>query len=362
MSRRTFREPAATVCYQRQVRDEASAAPEIDKLFPRPTKIDLKSARVRPVGKAIAWKIISRYEWLGSLPTFANAFFGIFFGEFCGGVACYATRNMGAGGASTSKTFGLPQTEIAYLARGACVHWAPVGAAPKLINFSARATNAQLAIAYSDTDAGEIGTVYQAAGWVCLGRGSYVYEYVSPKGYVQNQNIIRDMIRKNGGTWGGWHDRLVASGWIAQKSNPKIRYVYVLPRGQKNHALLDIIEGMREPYPKRGGSNPADAPEVTPSGEGESTRPRRSQLDRLRSLCFDPSETRTDEIDRLLEEASNASDRTIAPELLEKGRAWLVTMKALEVRSLPRSESDRLDKRRSELAFELIEMIPPERP
>ncbi len=250
-NRATFRGRSADVCYQRQIRDEMAARNDIDDLFPRPTDLSLKRARVRPVGRNLAWKIISRYEWLGTLPPNCTNYYGLFFGDICGGVACYAVGNVGAGGVVTARMLGIEQTAIAYLARGACVHWAPTGSAPKLINFSARMTGAQIAIAYSDTDAGEIGTVYQAAGWTCLGKGTATTEYVSPHDRVYNQMLPRDLSRERGGTRSEWHKKLIDAGWKTQKSNPKIRYVLVLDAGKKNPALVARIADQATTYPKR---------------------------------------------------------------------------------------------------------------
>jgi hypothetical protein len=49
-----------------------------------------------------------------------------------------------------------------------------------------------------------------------------------------------------------------------QQSNPKHRYVCVLDRSDR--ALVERIESMRQPYPKRA-KHPSDAPGVQP-GEG----------------------------------------------------------------------------------------------
>ena len=40
------------------------------------------------------------------------------------------------------------------------------------------------------------------------------------------------------------------NGWTEQKSNPKGRYVYVLDKTDKR--LTELVESMRQPYPKRG--------------------------------------------------------------------------------------------------------------
>lgn len=229
-----------------------AALPGVDALFPIPPDLSLKRARVRACSRTIAWKVISRYEWLGTLPA-CNRYYGLFFDDLCGGVACFTVGSVGAGGVPVSAWLGAPQSEIAYLARGACVHWAPKGSAPKLINHAARATGAQVALAYSDTDAGEIGTVYQAAGWTCLGRGYSIPEYVSPHGRAYNQLLLRQLYETHGGTRAYWHQRLLDAGWRVQKTNPKIRYGLLLERGRANPLLVERFRVSSVPYPKREG-------------------------------------------------------------------------------------------------------------
>jgi len=249
----TWRGQYDGVCFQKLQRDEAASSEDADILFPSPDPehLTLKKARVRECSRAVAKKIILRYEWLGTLPM-ANRFFGVFFDDiYCGGVACYSIGSAGAGGSSITKWLGCDQTDIAYLCRGACVHWAPKGAAPKLINWSAKLTNCQVALAYSDTDAGEIGTVYQAAGWECLGRGQRVEQYVSPDGRVSDCRIIGLTAKRIGVTWKQSKEMFLRAGWKVQQSNPKYRYVKVLPRGRRNEHLLALIERERVPYPKR---------------------------------------------------------------------------------------------------------------
>ena len=250
--RTTYREKQATVCYQRIVRDAMAATEGVDALFPAPPPelLRLKASRVRACSRTIAWKVISRYEWLGTMPA-CNRYFGLFFGDLCGGVACFTVGSVGAGGVPVSAWLGVPQSAIAYLARGACVHWAPKGSAPRLINHAARLTGAQVAIAYSDTDAGEIGTVYQAAGWTCLGRGYSIPEYVSPHGRTYNQLILRQLMELHGGPRAYWHKRLLDGGWRVQKTNPKIRYALLLDAGRSNPLLVERFRVSSTSYPKR---------------------------------------------------------------------------------------------------------------
>lgn len=250
--RATFRGQYDGTCYQRLVREEMERSEEANALFPapRPEDMSLKRARVREVSKAIAWKIISRYEWLGTLPPACTRFYGIFFGDICGGVACYQMGWRHAG-IYFPQWLGTDAKNIAYLARGACVHWAPTGTAPKLINFSARMTGLEVAVAFSDTDAGEIGTVYQAAGWTCLGWGTKMEELVSPQGRVFNWKTIDSVAKKNRIPFREARQRLELLGWTIQPANPKLRYALLLEAGQENETLLARFRESAIPYPKR---------------------------------------------------------------------------------------------------------------
>jgi hypothetical protein len=61
------------------------------------------------------------------------------------------------------------------LARGACVHWAhphtPSFLIARACKLAAKEFGWKVFCAYADPRAGEIGAVYQAASWLCLGIG-----------------------------------------------------------------------------------------------------------------------------------------------------------------------------------------------
>lgn len=248
-SRSTFRRKAGDVAYQRQVREQYddSDAP------PLPHR-DVGRARVRAVGRDVAEQIILKYEWLGTLPNGLTNYYGIFFGPFCAGVCCFG---VGAGGANVNaaKEWGLTQPELAYLARGACVHWAPPNTNSKLVSWSCklvhRHTNAQLAIAYADTDAGEIGTIYQAANWTCVGRGSSTRQWIAPNGRIYDQKLPSNLRARDGNKYPrqAYVKKLKQAGYERQKSNPKIRYVKVL--NDDNDRLKRAVQRKQTKYPKR---------------------------------------------------------------------------------------------------------------
>ena len=123
---------------------------------------------MRPISYAAAAAIIREYEWLASMPAATRYCFGIFFGEHLGGVVAYAHEpgeNLGVW-----DRFGFTG-KIITLARGACLPWAHPHSASKLIRGSMRLLPERYKVvtATVDRDAGEVGVVYQAAGFDFVG-------------------------------------------------------------------------------------------------------------------------------------------------------------------------------------------------
>lgn len=248
-SRLTFRDKAQEKCYQRQVREQYE-----DEDPPPVPHLDVGRARVKRVTRDVAEPIILKYEWLGTLPHGLTHYYGIFFGPFCAGVTCIG---VGCGGANlnAAKEWGLTQKEFAYLARGACVHWAPPNTNSKLISWTCRLlskqSSAKLIIAYSDTDAGEIGTVYQASNWTCVGWGSSTNQWIAPNGRIYDQKLPSNLRARDGKKWPrqAYVRKLKREGWRRQKSNPKLRYVKVLDSSDRS--LKRLVRKKAKEYPKR---------------------------------------------------------------------------------------------------------------
>jgi hypothetical protein len=251
--RATFRPVSTETAWQKQLRDRYLS----DRVPPVPT-LNVKSARVRPVSRHLATQIILKYEWLGTMAT-TSEHYGIFFGCYCAGVACigfYAGANVYAG-----QELGVRQPELAYLARGACVHWAPPGTNSRLVSWAARllpkTTPAKLLIAYADPDAGEIGTIYQACNWAYIGQTHGPLEWVAPNGRVLNDCYPNDYAKRYGGTGKHWRQRLRQAGWTQQ--SPSLKYRYVCLLDTTDRVLEARIDSLRQPYPKRATSIVADA-------------------------------------------------------------------------------------------------------
>ena len=153
-----------TVAHQRKIREaEAVNAP-------RAVMASLDGCFVREVSRQEATAVILRYEWLGTMPTVAFAYYGLETpaGELAG-VVCF-----GYGGGTRGREIcaGLSDVTIC-LERGACVHWAHPHAGSFLISRACRLMHRnygwRIFYAYSDPMAGEIGTIYQACNWLFIG-------------------------------------------------------------------------------------------------------------------------------------------------------------------------------------------------
>jgi len=243
-SRLTFREKQPDICWQKQLRDHYA-----DEGVPPVPHLNLKKAIVRPVSYSMAKQIIFKYEWLGTMGTIISDCYGIFFGLYCAGVTTFSPAGFNL--PALAKTFKIKGNQLRYLSRGANVHWAPKGANSKLISWSLKheARHGKLAIAFSDSDAGEIGTVYQATNWVYIGKGSTWKQWVSADGKIWSFNQFTNHVKMQNTTGVKLKADLIKKGWREQETNPKGRYVYILDRTDKR--LIDKVESMRQPYPKR---------------------------------------------------------------------------------------------------------------
>jgi hypothetical protein len=161
-------------CHQRVIRDNMKDD--------HPVPADFSTASVKEIDYAEAKAFILKYEWLQNMGCTARTF-GLFFGEELGAVECF-----GHPGSEGIKNICGKEHEdkVYWIARGACAPWVPDrGAASYLI---ARAcemmgkpwktakgkdmTPKFVFLATGDSDAGEIGQVYQASNWLYIGETS----------------------------------------------------------------------------------------------------------------------------------------------------------------------------------------------
>jgi hypothetical protein len=121
------------------------------------------------------WKeakaFIERHEWLGKMSLYPTHIFTATYKGILAGVVIMDMPNC------FSKLLGENTRKIERLiSRGACISWSPKNLASALIMYSikymVKYTRFRAFTAYSDAEAKEIGTIYQACNFIYLGKES----------------------------------------------------------------------------------------------------------------------------------------------------------------------------------------------
>lgn len=167
-------------CHQRKIREEQA------RLNPRPV-VPLTGCYVDFISKAEAKKIILKYEWLGTMGKAEHCVGLLSPDKEILGVACFGQAN----GTKSHNVCGEEYKDITIcLERGTCVHYAHEHAGSFLVSrackFLVEHTEYRIFFAYSDHEAGEIGTIYQACNWHYLG--------ISPGRAGNYRLMIRDLV------------------------------------------------------------------------------------------------------------------------------------------------------------------------
>jgi hypothetical protein len=117
-------------------------------------------------------------------------------------------------------------------------------------------------VAYSDEDAGEVGTVYQAAGWDYCGWTGASLKFRTPSGKVHDIRAVSGMRRDRKGwlpgqpmkykvSWAEMKARLIASGCVFFKGRAKHRYVHFSGDRRLVRQLRKALRWPKLPYPRR---------------------------------------------------------------------------------------------------------------
>jgi hypothetical protein len=126
-------------------------------------------------------KFIERYEWLGTCGFGVRYVFTARYNGLLGGVVMIAEPN----------SYQFDKKLEALIQRGACASWTPKNLGSRLVMFSCRwmvnNTEKRIFTAYSDPDAGEIGTIYQACNFDYLGKN-----YGSTQVYVKDGKEVTE--------------------------------------------------------------------------------------------------------------------------------------------------------------------------
>ncbi len=135
--------------------------------------IDLDEFIFKPItgDKKDATNFIKRYEWLGTVGSYPTHWFGAYYNGILGGVIIMGMPN------AFSKILGEKTKELERLiARGASASWCPMNLGSKFlmwcIKWMVNNTQYRLFTCYSDPQAKEKGSIYQALNFFYLGQKS----------------------------------------------------------------------------------------------------------------------------------------------------------------------------------------------
>ena len=222
---------------------------------------DIDNGIVREIDYQTAKKIILEYEWLGTMGT-TQHHFGIFFDGNCSGVVCYGyfqAMNTNSGGHPYAPYIGEKYSKQGIqLSRGACVHWSHKHTGSKLIATSLRLMNEKgykYVIAFSDSEAGEIGTLYQATNWYYLGYGISKTKHYDIYFKHNNKKHLdaRDLWKKH-----RLASKTKITEWLKnnnqfymKETKAKGRYIYLLGDKKEKKIMMKTLKDKIKPYPKR---------------------------------------------------------------------------------------------------------------
>ena len=152
-------------------------------------------------------KFIEKHEWLGKVSLYPTHYFIAKYKDIMAGVIIMDMPN------AFSKLLGEKTKKIERLiSRGACISWSPKNLASALISYSikwmVRNTDYRVFTAYSDPEAKELGTIYQACNFYYLGQNSgtskqYKIEngrWVSDR-YFRSRSVYKKTAILNGVVW-----------------------------------------------------------------------------------------------------------------------------------------------------------------
>jgi hypothetical protein len=225
--------------YQRLIRE--SSGIETDPA------LDIRTATVREISYSQAQAIIERHEWLGTMPVSVRHCYGLFFGERLAGAVVYADEtgeNLGVWDA-----YGFTG-KIICLARGASEPWAHEHSGSKLIRGSMRLLPRKFKVitATADETGGELGVLYQAAGFDYVGlmsAGGARFQATDAEGNVLSDRQCRQQYKTAS------VPRLRMLGLTINQVPRKVRYFGFRGSTKEIRTLRAAIADKIRSYPKR---------------------------------------------------------------------------------------------------------------
>jgi hypothetical protein len=218
----------------------------------------LSRARVVPVSNGEAKSIILKYEWLGTMAAGTKFCYALKVGSEVLGVSCFSL-----GASEEARDIVTIPAKSICLARGACVPHAPTNAGSFLVRHACRQAHRdfghEVFFAYSDPEAGEIGTIYQAVGWkyITTAKDNRRRSFTSPDGAVRissydlSKRTKRKFYRLGWDGVEGKYAFLRRLGFIEKMEPRRGKYVWFEGDRRRQQELLQHCRFPFLPYPKR---------------------------------------------------------------------------------------------------------------
>jgi hypothetical protein len=207
----------------------------------RPPRSILKALVVCQVGPSIVRDVIEREHYLRSMPVASRLCFGVFLDDVLVGATVFTS---GARHGHRSLDAAKPD-DVLTLARLWLSDALPGNSESRVLGIVLRelrrTTTIKLVLSYADPEAGHVGTIYQASGWLYLGQ-------TEPGGYVRLADGKLYHPRTIYNRYGSNRIRhLQATGIPARRkvTGRKHRYAYMLDR-----SWAWRLRGHARPYPR----------------------------------------------------------------------------------------------------------------
>lgn len=261
--------PANGKAFQRVIRERMAEEPDPLLCEKKTLAADFANATVREISFAEARNLIVSSEWLGNCGT-TEWSYGLYFGTHLGGAVCFGRT----AGTSVSNICGEEHAhKVISLVRGCCLPWTDPprkssdgrvhggSAASFLISEACRQMTKRgchVFVSYSDVDAGEIGTVYQASNWLYCSMTGASQKFKTPDGKIRDARQVHNLTRdRTGGTLKYKRSRaqqktlLLKQGCEFFAGTPKHRYVLFAGDRRMKRMLRAALRWPVLPYPKR---------------------------------------------------------------------------------------------------------------
>jgi hypothetical protein len=255
-----FKQPPSNgKAHQRLIREHMATQPETDLEEKKRLAADFKNATVREITYDEAKNVILANEWLGNMGT-TEWTYGLFFGKYLAGVACFGST---AGTNVAASICGEEHRhKVITLCRGANLFWAHPHSASFLVSAACREMTKKgyhIFVAYSDPEAGEVGTVYQACNFLYCGTTSPTEKFRRPDGKIYDSRQVRNLSRDHrSGTPKYKRSRAAQKKLMIEEGCEffkddirKLRYVGIYGDRRIKRMLKAALRWPVLPYPKR---------------------------------------------------------------------------------------------------------------